>query len=193
MADSKKIWAATLAADGGSFYRGPLGTPLPSDALDELDPALLDHGWMGDDGFKAAPKRDITRHKAFGGQIVKTTQDNYECTVTATIYEQNETSLKTVFGDANVTVDYSDGHAKYRVDWDDAMLPRSTFVQRYIDGAKTGLNVIEEGQVTSIEDIEYVQNKIVKYTVTIDCYKPSSGNPSVYTLMDDPDDTSGAS
>lgn len=188
MANSKNIWAATLHEDGGSFYRAPLGTALPDDALDVLDPAFKDHGWMGDDGFKAAPKRETTKHKAFGGNTVKVTQDNYECTVTATIYEQNEDSLKTVFGDANVTKEYIGGHAKYRVDWSDQMLPRSSFVQRYIDGAKTGLNVIEEGQVTAIEDIEYVQNKIVKFTVTIDVFKPESGNPGVYTLMDDPDD-----
>jgi hypothetical protein len=188
MAESKKIWAATLAEDGGSFYRAALGTALPEDALDELDPGFKDHGWMGDDGFKASPKRDTTKHKAFGGSTVKVTQDNYECTVTATIYEQNEDTLKTVFGDANVTKTYEEGHAKYRVDWSDQMLPRSSFIQRYIDGSKTGLNVIEEGQVTSIDDIEYVQNKLVKFTVTIDVYKPESGNPGVYTLLDDPDD-----
>lgn len=198
MADSKNIWAATLADDGGSFYRGPLGTPLPTDALDVLDTALKDHGWMGDDGFKVAPKVSTTKHKAFGGQTVKVTQDDYECTVTATIYEQNETTLKTVFGDSNVTKTYTTavvgppavpGHAQYRVDWDTKMLPRSTFVQRFIDGNKTGLNVIEEGQITEIDEIEYVQNKIVRYTVHIDVFKPESGNPGLYTLLDDPDDT----
>lgn len=192
MANSKNIWAATLHEDGGSFYRAPLGTALPDDALDALPSAYEDHGWMGDDGFKASPKRDTTKHKAFGGATVKVTQDNYECTVTATIYEQNLTTLKTIFGDDNVEVDYSSGHAKYRVEWSDRQLPRSTFVQRYIDGNKTGLNVIEEGQITEIDDIEYVHDQIVKFTVTIDCFKPASGNPAVYTLLDDPDDTGGS-
>ncbi|DAZ90350.1 phage tail tube protein [Mycobacteroides abscessus] len=189
MANSKNIWAATLHEDGGSFYRAPLGTPLPDDALDVLDAAFKDHGWMGDDGFKVSPKRDTTKHKAFGGSTVKTTQDNYECTVTATIYEQNIVTLKTVFGDSNVTVDYSSGHAKYRVEWSDAQLPRSSFIQRYIDGRKTALNVIEEGQIVEIEDIEYVHDQLVKFTVHIDVYKPESGNPGVYSLIDDPDAT----
>lgn len=193
MANSKRIWAATLAEDGGSFYRAPLGTTLPEDALDTLDAAYEDHGWMGDDGFKFSPKRDTTRHQAFGGQIVKVTQDKYEATVTATIYEQNIETLKTIFGDDHVTVDYSGGHAAYRVDWSDQMLPRSTFVVRYIDGNKTGLQIIEEGQIVEIEDIEYVQDQLVKFTVTIECFKPDSGNPSVYSLIDDPDDTSGDS
>lgn len=189
MANSKNIWAATLAADGGSFYRAPLGTTLPDDALDALDPDFVDNGWMGDDGFKFSPKRDTTKHKAFGGEVVKVTQDNYECTVMATIYEQNENSLGTVFGDVNVTLDQTSGHAKYRVDWSSQMLPRQSFVVRYIDGAKTGLHVIEEGQVTDIDDIVFVHDQIAKFTVTIDCFKPVSGNPAVYTLIDDPDDT----
>jgi len=192
MANSKNIWAATLAADGGSFYRAVLGSTLPTDALAALPVAYKDHGWMGDDGFKIAPKRDVTKHKAFGGSTVKVTQDNYECTVTATIYEQNEVTLKTVFGDNNVTKTYTTGgagvgHAQYRVDWNEQMLPRSIFVQRFIDGNKTGLNVIPEGQVTAVDEIEYVQNRIVRFAITIDCFKPTSG-PAVFTLLDDPDD-----
>ncbi|WP_301119774.1 hypothetical protein [Mycolicibacterium fortuitum] len=189
MANSQNIWAATLHTDGGSFYRGPKGTPLPEDALDTLDAALKDHGWMGDDGFKISPKRTTTKHKAFGGAVVKVTQDDYECTVTATIYEQNEVTLKTIFGDDNVTKTYENGHAKYRVEWSDQQLPRSTFVQRYIDGSRTALNVIEDGQITEIADIEYVHDNIVKFTVTIDVFKPASGNPHIYSLIDDPDDT----
>lgn len=190
MANSKNIWAATLSADGGSFYRAVLGTALPSDALATLAAAYKDHGWMGDDGFKIAQNRDTTKHKAFGGSVVKVTQDNYECTVTATIYEQNETTLKTVFGDANVTRTMTtvSPHAQYRIDWSEKMLPRSTFVQRYIDGNKTGLNVIPEGQVTGVDDIEYVHNRIVRFTITIDCFKTAS-NPALFTLLDDPDDT----
>jgi hypothetical protein len=189
MANSKNIWAATLAASGGSFYRAELGTPLPEDALEELDAGFADHGWMGDDGFKFAPKRDVTKHKAFGGETVKVTQDNYECTVKVTIYEQNIDTLKTIFGDDNVEVSFDSGHAQYRIDWDDDMLPRSSFVVRFIDGEKTGLHVIEEGQVIEIDEIEYVHDQIAKFTLTIECFKPASGNPGVYTLLDDPDNT----
>jgi hypothetical protein len=193
MANSKNIWAATLASDGGSFYRAVLGTTLPVDALATLPAAYKDHGWMGDDGFKFSPKRNTKKHYAFGGEVVKVTQENYEATVRATIYEQNITTFKTLVGDSNVTVSYAGGHAVYRVNWSDDMLPRSTFVQRYIDGNKTALHVIEEGQIVSVDDISFVQNELVKFTVEIDCFKSSSGNPSVYTLIDDPDDTGSGS
>lgn len=186
MADSKKIWAATLAADGGAFYRAPLGTAVPTDALAVLPSAYKDHGWMGDDGFKISVKRDTTKHKSFGGQKVKTTQDSYDATVTVTCYEQNLATLKTMFGDSNVSVDTSAGRAKVTLDWSEQELPRSVFVQRFVDGNRTGMNIIEEGQITQIEDIELVHDKLWKYTATIDVYKPGSGNPGIRTLLDDP-------
>lgn len=191
MANSRNVWAATLAADGGAFYRAPLGTALPATALAALAVTYKDHGWMGDDGFKVAQNRDTTKHKGFGGQTVKVTQDNYEITVTATLYEQNETTLKTVFGDSNVTRTMTTApiHAQYRVNWTPQTLPRSIFVQRFVDGNKTGINVIPEGQVTAVDEIEYVHNRLVRFTITIDCFKPSSSEPALYTLLDDPDDT----
>lgn len=186
MANSKNIWAATLASDGGSFYRAALGTAVPTDPIAALPVAYKDHGWMGDDGFKFSPKRNIKKHYAFGGQVVKVTQDNYEASVRATIYEQNVNTFKTLVGDANVTTQNVGGHISYRVNWVDDMLPRSVFVQRYIDGSRTALHVIEEGQIVAIDDITYVHSDLVKFSVEIACYKPTSGNPSVYTLIDDP-------
>jgi hypothetical protein len=186
VANSKNIWAATLAADGGSFYRALLGTTLPTDPLAALPADYKDHGWMGEDGFRFSPKRNTKKHFAFGGQVVKVTQDSYEATVRATIYEQNVNTFKTLVGESNVTTTTVNGHISYRVNWVDDMLPRSTFVQRYIDGTRTALHVIEEGQIVSIEDIEFVHNQLVKFTVEINCYEPTSGNPSVYTLIDDP-------
>jgi hypothetical protein len=190
MADSKMIWAATLAADGGAFYRAPLGTVIPSDPVAALAAAYKDQGFVGDDGFKISPKRDVKQHKAFGGETVKVTQDSFEVQVKVTLYETNINTLKTVFGDDNVTATDVGGHVKYTVKWNRLQLPRSVFVIRFIDGNKTGLHVIEEGQVVELDDVEYVHDSLVRYSITINAYAPSNGNPPVYTLIDDPDDLS---
>jgi|GEM_PF-2760370 len=190
MANSQQIWAATLAADGGSFYRAPLGTAIPSDPVASLASDYKDQGFVGDDGFKISPKRDTKQHKAFGGETVKVTQDSFEVQAKVTLYETNVESLKTVFGDGNVTADDSSGHVKYTVKWNRLQLPRSVFVIKYIDGNKTGMHIIEEGQVVEVDDIEYVHDSLVRYSITINCYAPTNGNPPVYSLIDDPDDLS---
>jgi hypothetical protein len=55
-------------------------------------------------------------------------------------------------------------------------LPRSAFVIHTVDGNKVRRLVVQEGAVVDVGDISYVHTDILKYSITIDCYKPASGN-----------------
>ena len=187
MADSSNIWASTRHADAGTFYAAPLDTVLPTTAVGALDAAFEDHGWLGEEGITNAQTRDTTKHKSFGGDTVKVTQDNYEETIQVTLLESNPVTLATVFGDDNVTVTDTGGHRTVRVDHESAMLPRKSFVVRVIDGVKTRLIIIPEGQVTTVDDIVHVHSDLLAYTITIDVFKPAGGGPAVYELIDEPD------
>lgn len=190
MADSKLIWAATRPGDGGVFFRAPLTTALPvmADApWDSLDAAYLDHGWMGDDGITNSPKRDTTDHQAFGGDIVKTTQDKYTETFKVTCLESNPVVLATIFGDDNVTVHWSSGWRQVTVEHSSLPLERSRFLCRVIEGEKTKLYVIREGQMITVDDIVNVNKDLVKYTMTIQGYKPDANTSAIQELIDEPD------
>lgn len=192
MADSKNVWAAGRHSDDEAFFGGPLGTVLPDDAVAVIDPDLEPHGWMGDDGFTNNIQREVTKHYDFGGDPIKTTQDRYEETIAVTCCESNPTVLKTVFGDDNVTVDFSGGHRKISIRHDSAPLPRKSWVVRVVDGVKTRMLVIPEGQVVEIGEIVWLSSELVQYTLTIDCFKPASGtqpdNPqAVNEYIDEPD------
>lgn len=192
MADSKNVWAAGRSSDDEAFFGGPLGTPLPTDAVGVLDEALEPHGWMGDDGFVNNIARDVTKHKDFAGTTIKTTQDNYEETVAVTCCESNPVVLKTVFGESNVDVDFTGGHRKITIRHDEAPLPRKSFVVRVVDGVKTRMLVIPEGQVTEIGEVTWLSSELVQYTLTIDCFIPAKGshpeNPAgVNEYIDEPD------
>lgn len=195
MADSKNVWAAGRSSDDEAFFGGPLGTALPTDAIGVLDDALEPHGWMGDDGFVNNVQRDTTKHKDFAGTVIKTTQDNYEETIAVTCCESNPAVLKTVFGEDNVDVDFSSGHRKITIRHDENPLPRKSYVVRVIDGVKTRMLVIPEGQVTAVGEITWLSSELVQYTLTIDCYVPATGsNPEnpmgVNEYIDEPDVTS---
>jgi len=197
VADSKQVWAAGRSSDDEAFFGGPLGTPLPTDAVDVLDEDLEPHGWMGDDGFVNNIQRDVTKHRDFAGTVIKTTQDTYEETVAVTCCESNPAVLATVFGDDNVTVDFTDGHRKVSIRHDEAPLPRKSFVVRVIDGVKTRMLVIPEGQVTEVGEITWLSSELVQYTLTIDCFTPKSGdypdNPAaVNEYLDEPDVEDGS-
>ncbi len=177
MADSTLIWAPTRPSDGGVFYRAPLGTTLPTNADSNLNALFVDHGWLGEDGITNMVKRDITKHHAFGGDLVKTTQDNYEETFKLTLLEADPDVFETVFGATGLTkgVD-GGGNRTLVVPHNPTPLPRSAFVIEVIDGSKTRRFVIQEGQVVNVEDVSLVHNKLTAYTIEIDCFKPATGN-----------------
>lgn len=191
MSNTKQIWSPSTDESEECFFRGALGTPLPTDALDVLDSDLEGHGWMGEDGFRINISRDTTKHRAFSGRVVHTTQDSYESTVQVTFFEQSPNVLATVFGDANVTVDFTGGHRKTTVRYEEDELPLSSFVIRAVEDDKTVMWVIPEGRIVEIDEVQIVHSDPWTYTVTIDCLKPATGtnpdNPaSINEYTDEP-------
>jgi hypothetical protein len=178
MADSTLIWAPTRPEDGGVFYRAPLGTTLPTSATAPLNALFVDHGWVGEEGITYTMTRDTTKHHAFGGDLVKTTQDNYESTLKLTLLESDPDVLETVFGKNSVTMGVDGaGNRTIRVDHKSAPLPRSAFVVEVVEGEKIRRLVIQEGQVISVDDVVYVHDDLLSWTIEVDCYKPATGNP----------------
>lgn len=197
MADSKNVWASSIAEDNESFFSAPLGTALPTDAVDALDPDFDPHGWMGDEGVRNQISRETTEHYDLSGQLIKVTQDRYSETWTVVFCETNPNVARTVFGDANVEEDYASGHLKMTVRHDDAQLPRKSYAIRLVEGVRTTLHVIPEGQVTELEEIPYSSTDLTVFGATIKCYKPADGsqpdNPApVNTYYDFPDVTDGS-
>ena len=177
MTDSTLIWAPTRPTDGGVFYRAPLGTTLPTDASAPLDALFMDHGWCGEDGITLMVNRANTKHHAFGSDLVKTTQDNYEESLKLTLLESDPDVLETVFGAHSITLGVDGGgNRTIAIAHSSRPLPRSAFVVEVVDGSKIRRIVVQEGMVVDLDDVKYVHNDLLSYTITIDCYKPASGN-----------------
>lgn len=181
MADSGNIWAATIAADGASVYAAPLGTTLPTSATGTLNAAFKDLGWVSEDGVTNSIKRDTTKHYAWGGDVVKTTQDRYTETVKFALLESSAEVLKVAYGAGNVTVPGTD---QLKVEHSSLMLARQSFVVDFVDGDRAGRIVIREGMVTELGDVKYVHKDLVMYDLTVDVYKPDNGDNAVVTYFD---------
>ena len=177
MADSTLIWAPTRPTDAGVFYRAPLGTPLPTNATSPLNALFVDHGWLGEDGITLMVNRANTKHHAFGSDLVKTTQDNYEESLKVTLLECDPDVLETVFGADSITLGTDGGgNRTIAIAHSSKQLPRSAFVVEVVDGNKVRRIVVQEGMVVDLEDVKYVHNDLLSYTISIDCYKPATGN-----------------
>jgi hypothetical protein len=180
MADSGNIWAATIPADGAAVYAAPLGTTLPTSATSVLDNAFVDLGWVSEDGVTNSISRDTTKHRAWGGEVVKVTQDNYTETVKLTLLESSAEVLAVVYGADNVT---EDGDS-ITVEHSRLMLEHQVFVIDFVDGDRAGRIVLRDGQVTELGDVTYVHKDLTRYEITIDVFKPEDHDNAVVTYFD---------
>jgi hypothetical protein len=176
MPDSSIIWAPTRPDSGGVFYRAPLGTTLPTNATSPLNALFVDHGWLGEEGITVMTERDTQKHYAFGSDLVKTTQGSYAESLQLSLLECDPDVLETVFGPGLTLGTDGAGNRTIKVEHRSKQLPRSAFVVNTVDGTKTRRLVIQEGQVVDVGEIVYVHNDLLKYTITVDCYKPATGN-----------------
>lgn len=179
MADSANVFVAAPRPGGvGVFYRAALGSTLPTDASTSLETVAAgvykDHGFLGEEGLVVTTTRDTTDHKAFGGDTVATTQDNYDWMVKVILLEDgNLEVLKTTFGESNV----SSAGGLITVKHNKIRLPRSVFVLDTLgDNGILKRQVIPVGQVVGIGDITYVHTDLVKYELDVKAYPNTAGD-----------------
>ncbi len=184
MANNSANITSTNPADGGEFYRAPLGSTLPTGAIADLDAAFKGLGFTGEDGFVVSQARSTEDKRAYGGEVVYSLQTEYGVSVKVTVYEsQNAEVLKTVFGNDNVTVAGGNTTVKYNK----KRLPRSVFVADHVTDQGLLRQVIPVGQVTEVGDITLVHTDILMYQLTITAYPDANGDYMLeYRAVDEP-------
>lgn len=167
----------------GALRNAPKGTAAPTDATAALDPAFIDCGWIGEDGFTESTTRDSEKKRKLGGGIARVLQTEFGSTITFTFLEtMNLNVLKRVYGEANVT---SDGDGNVTVKRNAAPLPRESWVIDLQDGTALDRSYIPDGQITEIGDVQRVHSDLVMYEVTIDCFEDDEGNTIIGHLYSD--------
>lgn len=93
----------------GAVYVAPANTALPTDATTALAAAYVNLGYISEDGLVDNVETDTTDITAWGGDVVLSGQSSFAETFTVNLLETNENTLKTIYGEDNVTVDGQTG------------------------------------------------------------------------------------
>lgn len=174
MANAKRVTASKPKV-GGAIFRAPIGTPLPTDATTALNAAFKNMGYVSDSGLSNDGTITVEKVKAWGGDIVLSTQTEKSDTFKLTLIEGlNVDVLKAVRGDANVTSGTAtetivkvNATEQAAASWVFEIVHRGSTINRIC---------VPNGTITEIGEVKYTDSNALGYEITITAEPDTSGN-----------------
>ncbi len=159
---------------GGSVFRAPLGTALPTDATTELNQAFINQGYISDDGLTNANSPESDKIKAWGGDTVYSYQTEKPDTFQVKLIEaKNVEVLKTVYSPENVSGTLEDG-ITVKVNSKENQY-YAWVVEMILSGNVMKRIVIPSAKITEMEEIVYADEDALGYGITIEATPDQDG------------------
>lgn len=145
----------------GCIYRAPKGATLPTDATSDLDSAFKSLGYITEDGVNIDNAASKNMIKAWGGDVVITTDGDKGYQAGFSLMEHLNTEVqKVVYGDDNVT----EGKINATGEVGDTA---AYVIERVTKNGKADRIVIPEADVASIGSVSFKDADAVVYPVTL--------------------------
>lgn len=160
---------------GGAIFYAPLGTTLPTNALDDLADEFVNVGYISEDGLTNSNSPESSDLKAWGGDTVLSMQtakpDSFKFKI---IEAKSADALAYIYGADNVSGDLETGITVVASTAD--MDYMSLVIDMELRGGILKRIVIPTCKITAVEDIVYKDSDAVGYGTTITATPDLSGN-----------------
>lgn len=178
MATASKNKASNVTAGKpkitGAIFRAPVGSTLPTDAKTELDVAFKCLGYVSEDGVTNGNSPESEQTKAWGGDVVLSTQTEKPDTFQFKLIEaKNVDVLKMIYGDSHVTGDLDTG-IKVDVTAEDPG-PAAYVIDMILKDGDLKRLVIPSASISEMDDIVYNDSEPVGYDVTLTATADDTG------------------
>lgn len=159
----------------GAIYSAPVGTPLPTDAVTDLDKAFKSLGYVSEDGLTNEDAIESDEIKAWGGDTVLVVQTSKTDRFTYKLIESiNLDVLKEVYGPDNVTGTLETG---IKVKSNAMDLPeKSLVIEMVLKGGILKRIVIPQAKIAEKGEVAYVDNELTGFDLTVQALPDQQGN-----------------
>lgn len=173
MSDVRYVTAGKPAT-GGSVFRAPVGTSLPTSTSATLAAAFKDQGYISDEGLKNNNSPSSDKIKAWGGAAVLTLQTEKLDEWSFTLLNAKDINvLKTVYGESGVSGSLSAGIV---VSASPDELPASSWVfDMVLRGNALKRVVLPTATITEISEITYSDTAAIGYGIKLSAAPDSNG------------------
>lgn len=169
MANNKNKVTVGKPSITGAVYRAPVGTTLPTDAETALDAAFESVGYISEDGVSWS-YGVAQEYRAWGGDIVY--QEGEDTAQFTMIESLNEQAAKAYYGDAAIT----STTGGYSISVGDPDLTSKAWVfEMILRGGGLRRIVIPSAAVTEHSDVDYADDNLVAYGVTLTAERDETG------------------
>lgn len=158
----------------GAIYRAPTGSTLPTDASTALDAAFKELGFVSEDGVVNNNSGDNDEYYAWGGTPVLAMDGGKSDEWTLTLIESlNPEVLKTVYGEANVTV----SGTQIKVSAGIGQRENSAYViDMILKGGALKRVVIPSAAISEVGEIVYKDDEPIGYELTLKAMDDGTGH-----------------
>lgn len=158
----------------GAVSVADLGAVLPTNATGTLAVDFKNLGYISEDGLTNADGRSSDVIKAWGGDVVLTTQTEKSDTFTFTLIEAlNADVLKFYYGEANVTGDIATG---LTIKSNNADLKAVSLIVDMVFKNAVKRIVIPTAKIIETSEIVYNDTEAVGYEVTVQALNDANGD-----------------
>lgn len=169
----------------GAICDAPLGTALPTHALDKINEAFEDSGYISSDGVSLSLKTSTETITDWSAASIRQLLKEFTGTIKWTELEVSKKSLERAFGVGAVkTQAATKEHGEQLSVSISAQIPAPrSWVFKIKDGNKKILIVVPNGQATISDDISFVASDAATIGIELNC-APDAHGQNIYIYTD---------